>query len=73
MKVTMETVRGFRYKLRLMGILFDRITYMHGDNMSVIHNTKWSEFTLGKKSNSLYYYVEREAMDMGELLTGYIP
>ena len=39
MKVAMETVRGLRYKLSMMGIPLEVYTYMYGDSMSVLHNT----------------------------------
>ena len=34
-----ETLRGLRYKLGMMGVLIDGTTYVYGDNMSVIFNT----------------------------------
>ena len=34
-----ETLRGIRYKLHMMGVLIDGPTYVYGDNMSVIFNT----------------------------------
>ena len=37
MKVAMDTARGLRYKLRMMGIPLEGPSYMYGDNMSVIH------------------------------------
>eukprot|EP00978_Attheya_sp_CCMP212_P013954 scaffold35295_cov60-Attheya_sp.AAC.1 len=40
MKVGMETCRGLRYKLRMMGVPISGPTYIYGDNMSVIHNTQ---------------------------------
>ena len=39
LNIAMETTRGLRYKLRIMGVPFDRHTYAYVDNMSVIHNT----------------------------------
>ena len=45
---------------------------MYGDNMSVLHNTQKPESTLKKKSNSIAYHFVREAVAMGEVLTGYI-
>jgi hypothetical protein len=39
MKNGMETVRGLRYKLCMMGIRVDGPAYVYGDNMSVIHKT----------------------------------
>ena len=73
MKQGMETLRGLRYKLRMMGVRLDAPSYILGDNMSVIHNTQWPESTLKKKSNSICYHAVREAVAMGECLTGHIP
>ena len=49
----METMRGLRYKLRMMGVPITGPTYAYGDNMSVIHNTQRPESTLRKKSNEI--------------------
>jgi len=46
MKNGMETCRGLRYKLRMMGVPLTGPSYMYGDNMSVIHNTQRPESTL---------------------------
>jgi len=72
MKVAMETSRGLRYKLRMMGVPICGSTYMYGDNMSVIHNTQKPESTLKKKSNSICYHAVREAVAMGETLTAHV-
>ena len=40
MKQGTEAVRGLRYKLRMMGVQISGLTYVYGDNMSVIHNTQ---------------------------------
>ena len=55
-----------------MGIPIDGPTYVYGDNMSVLHNIQKPESTLKKKSNSIAYHFVREAVAMGEVLTGYI-
>jgi hypothetical protein len=73
LKNGMETVRGLRYKLRMMGVEISGPTYAFGDNMSVIHNTQRPESTLKKKSNSICYHACREAVAMGEMLTTHIP
>ena len=39
MKHGMETLRGIRYKLRMMGIPIKGPSYIYGENMAVIHNT----------------------------------
>jgi hypothetical protein len=73
MKVGMETVRGLRYKLRMMGVPLSGPSHFYGDNMSVIHNTQRPESTLKKKSNSICYHAIREAVAMGECLTAHVP
>ena len=72
MKQGMETLRGLRYKLRMMGVEVPNPSYIYGDNMSVIHNTQRPESTLKKKSNSVCYHAVRESVAMGESLTGHI-
>ena len=72
MKHGIETVRGIRYKLRMMGLKLSGPTFVYGDNMSVIHNTQRPESTLKKKSNSICYHAIRESVAMGESLTGHI-
>ena len=57
----------------MMDVFIDDPTYLHGDNLSVIHNTQKSESALKKKSNSVVYHVCRESVAMGENLTSWIP
>jgi len=47
-------------------------SFIYGDNMSVIHNTQRPESVLRKKLNSVCYHAMREAIAMGECLTGHI-
>jgi hypothetical protein len=53
MKNGIETYRGLRYKLIMMGVALSGPTYVYGDNMSVLHNTHRPESFLKKKSNSI--------------------
>ena len=73
MKQGIEAVRGLRYKLRMMGVGISGLTYVYGDNMSVIHNTQHPESTLRKKSKFICYHAMRELVSMVESLTGHIP
>ena len=73
MKQGVETLRGIRYKLRMMGVPVDGPTYVYGDNMSVVNNTSKPESTLKKKSNSICYHFVREAVAMKECLTTWNP
>jgi hypothetical protein len=72
MKVGMESLRGLRYKLRMMGIRISGSSFIYGDNMSVIHNTQRPESTLKKKNNAICYQAVCESVAMGESLTGHI-
>jgi len=72
MKAGIETLRGLRYELRMMGIGISGPSYIYGDNMSVIYNTQRPESTLRKKSNAICYHAVRESVAMGESLTGHI-
>ena len=40
--------------------------------MSTTHNPQCPESQLEKKSNTIFYHVVREAVAMGELLTGHV-
>ena len=73
MKHGIETTRGLRYKLRMMGVEINGPTRIYGDNMSVIHNVTKPESTLKKKSNSVAYHLCRESVAMGESLAAHIP
>ena len=72
MKQAMEVSQGLRDKLRMMGVPIEGPTHTYGDNMSTIHNTHCPESQLKKKSNSTCYHAVREAVTMGELLTGHV-
>ena len=73
MKHGVDTMRGIRYKLRMMGVPVEEPTYIFGDNMSVINNTSRPESVLKKKSNSICYHAIRESVAMGESATTHIP
>lgn len=72
MKLGMEALCRLCYKLRMMGVPISGPSYIHGNNMSVVHNTQRPEFTLKKKSNSVCYHAIRGAVIVGEHLTGHI-
>ena len=60
MKQCCEYIRGLRYKLRMMGIPVEGLTYIYGDNQSVLANTTIPDSTLKKKSQSIAYHYVRE-------------
>ena len=55
-----------------MGVPIEGPTHMYGDNMTTIHNTQCPESQLKKKSNHSCYHALREAVAMGEVLTGHV-
>jgi hypothetical protein len=59
MKNGIETCRGLRYKLRMMGVALSGPIFVYGDNMSAVHNTQRPESVLKKKSNSMCYHAVR--------------
>lgn len=72
LKHCIETLRGLRYKLRMMGVPIAGPSLIHGDNLSVITNTTVPESTLKKKSNSICYHACRESVAMGESVARHV-
>ena len=60
MKQATEYVKGFRYKLRIMGITAENPTFIFGDNQSVLANTTLTKSMLKKKTQSIAYHFVRE-------------
>ena len=73
MKQGIDALRGLRYKLRMMDIPISGLSYIYGDNMSVVHNISRPKSDLRKKSNSVCYHTVHESVPMGESLVGHIP
>jgi hypothetical protein len=73
MKNCIETCRGLRNKLRMMGVALSGHTFVYGDNMSVVHNKQRPESVLKKKSNSICYHAVRDSAAMGESIIGHVP
>jgi hypothetical protein len=73
MKNGIETCRGLRYKLRMMGMALSGPKYVYGDNMYVAHNTQRPEYVLNKKSNSICYHAVHDSAAMGESIIGHVP
>jgi len=72
MKHGVETLRGLRYKVRMMGIPLTGPSYIYGDNKSQVTNSSRPESTLKKKCNSICYHAIRESVAMGESLITHI-
>ena len=73
MNIGMETLQGLLYKLRMTGVPISGPSLIYGDNMSVIHNTQQPDYTLKKKSNSIYYHAIKESVATKESLTDHVP
>ena len=56
MKQATEYVKGFCYKLKMMGIPVEDPTFIFGDNQSVLANTTMPESMLKKKTQSIAYH-----------------
>jgi hypothetical protein len=72
MKHGIKTLRGLRYKIRMMGIPLSGPTYVYGDNKSQVTNSFRPESTLKKMCNSIRYHAIRESVAMGETLLTHI-
>ena len=72
MKHCTEYIRGFRYKLRMMGIPVDGPALIYGDNKSVLKNSSIPDSVLRKKSNSIAYHFVREGSAADEWRISYI-
>jgi hypothetical protein len=72
-KNAIETCRGHRYKLRMMGVPLSGPMYLYWDSMYDVHNNQRPEYVLKKKSNSICYHVVREPAEMGESIIGHLP
>ena len=56
----------------MMRVPLSGLSYIYGDNMSVIHNTQCLVSTLKKKSNEVCYHAIHELVAMGESRTGHV-
>ena len=72
MKHGIKTLRGLRYKIRMMGIPLSGPTYIYGDNKSQVTNSSRPESTLKRKCNSICYHAICESVAMGETLLMHI-
>ena len=72
MKACCEYLRGFRYRLQMMGIPCEGPAYIYGDNQSVLCNTTLPDSTLKKKSQSIAYHLVREGVARDEWRTAYV-
>ena len=72
MKHGIETLKGLRYKIHMMGMPLSGPTYIYGDNKSPVTNSSSPELTLEKKCNSICYHAIRESVEMGETLLTHI-
>ncbi len=72
MKHGIKTLRGLRYKIRMMGIPLAGPTYIYGNNKSHVTNSSRPESTLKKMCNSICYHAIRELVAMGETLMMHI-
>lgn len=63
-KTGIDTLRGPRYKLRMIGFATDGAKHVYGDDMSIINNASRPESMLQKKSNTVCYHSVRESVNI---------
>ena len=72
MKQAADYIRGFRYKLRMIGIPVEESSYMYSDNQSVLAGSTRPESTLKKKAQSIDFHFIWEGCAADEWHTTYI-
>ena len=72
MKQYCEYIHGLKDKPRMMGIPVDGLSYIFGDNKSVLVNSSKPTSVLKKKSNSVAYHFVREGCAADEWRVTYV-
>ncbi len=72
MRIATEAVLDLRYKLRMMGIAYERSSVILCDNQACVYNTKLPSSSLKKKHNAVAYHKCREAVAAGIVKCGFI-
>ena len=67
LRIAVEMIESFRYKLRMFGIPIDGPANVYCDNEAVYKNTTIPESTLKKKHHSIAYHRCREAVAAGTI------
>ena len=67
-----EYVCGLRYKLRMLRILVELLTYIFGDNQYVLVNSSKPHSSLKKKSSSIAFHFVREGVVKDEWRVAYL-
>jgi len=65
LRITVELIKGLRYKLLMLGIPIEESTIIFCDNQAVVVNSTHSKSTLKKKHVSIAYHRCREAQAAG--------
>ena len=73
LKIVTEANRGFRYKLRMLGVPVNESSDVFCDNNSVVCNKTAPESTVKKKSKTIAYCCIQEVVAMKEILIAYEP
>ena len=61
-RIAVDLLVEWRYKLRMLGVVLENVSYLVGDNMSVILNTTLPSSSLKKKHLACAYHRVREAI-----------
>ena len=66
-RTAVEQIMDLRFTLRSLGVCLDEVSWMFGDNQSVITSSTIPHSTLSKRWNALSYHRVREAVASGFL------
>ena len=66
-KTATEQIMDLRYTLRMLGVPVSNVSYMFGDNSSVVTQSTIPHSRLGKRNSALAYHRVREAIAAGFL------
>ena len=72
MRIALEALLEIRYKLRMMGIKFEKTSTILCDNQAVVINTQFPTSSLKKKHNAVAFHKIREAIAAGIIRTTHI-
>ena len=71
-RTAVEQIMGLRLTLRYLGVCIKHVSYMFGDNKSVVDSSTIPHSRLHKRHMALSFHYVREAISSGMLYFGFI-
>jgi len=72
-RIATDQIVDLRYTLRYLGVPIRTVSYMFGDNQSVVTSSTLPQSALSKRHNALSYHRVREAIAPGIICFSFIP